>query len=113
MTISILNDTYTASGKNEYGYEIGTVQIDLGHGQVVLAKAQPQSDGHRVDGFVGRYVTSAKPWRASVSGKGSALHVYFGRDDRSGRFNKANAIRWEPELAASLGNPEYWVVVGA
>ncbi len=113
MAITILNDTYTASGKNKYGYEIGTIRVDLGRGQVVTANAQPDSNGgHYIDGFVGRYVTSAKPWRARVSGKGSALSVYFGRDDRSGRFNKANAIRWEPELAASLGNPEYWIVTG-
>lgn len=48
-------------------------------------------------GFVGRYVTSAKAWQASVRvDADDKVWVHFGRDDRSGRFNKANMIRYEP-----------------
>jgi hypothetical protein len=112
VNIKILNETFTATGKNKYGYEIGTVQIDLGYGRIVTANASPDSTGAlSVAGFVGRYVTSAKPWRATVSGNGSKVGVWFGRDDRSGRFNKANAVRWEPELYATLSNPEFYVAV--
>ena len=112
MTIKILNETFTSLGKNEYGYEIGTVEIDLGYGRVVNALATPESTGGlSVAGFVGRYVTSAKPWKANVSGTGSKLSVWFGRDDRSGRFNKANAIRFEPALYATLANHKFWLPV--
>ena len=110
-SIKILNETFTSLGKNKYGYEIGTVEIDLGR-ETVHALATPESTGGlSVAGFVGRYVTSAKPWKANVSGTGSKLSVWFGRDDRSGRFNKANAIRWEPALYATLSNPEFWLPV--
>ena len=110
--IRILNETYTVIGKNEYNYEIGNVQVDLGYGRVVTAKATPdKTGGLQVAGFVGHYVTSPKPWKATVSGTDSKLYVSFGRDDSSGRFNKANAIRWEPELYATLANPQFWNTV--
>jgi hypothetical protein len=113
-SIKILNETFISLGKNKYGYEIGTVEIDLGRGNTVHAMASTCSTGGlSVAGFVGRYVTSTKPWKAHVSGMGDKLSVWFGRDDRSGRFNKANAIRWEPALYATLSNSEFWLPVAA
>jgi hypothetical protein len=113
-SIKILNDTFQPLGVNKYGKTIGTVQIDLGFGQIVTAKASTTSIGQAgsldVAGFIGHYVTSPKPWLAQVSGFGSKLWVHFGRDDRSGRFNKANAISFEPKTYATMCNPAYWEV---
>jgi len=111
--IQILNDTFTVSGVNKYGDTVGTVQIDLGYGKIVTANAMPDSinRGLQVSGFIGRYVTSMKPWQATVIGTGSKLWVDFGRDDRSGRFNKAKAIRFDPDTYATLVNPDFWAAV--
>lgn len=112
MTIKILNETYVKTGENEYGTEIGDVQVDLGYGHIVTAKAHPgHNGGLSVGGFVGRYVTSVKPWIAHVSGTGDKLYVHFGRDDRSGRFNKSRMIRWEPKIYFQLVNAKFWEVV--
>ena len=114
-SIKILNETFQHLGVNKYGDTVGNVQIDLGNGKIVIARASPaivgQAGSLDVAGFVGRYVSSTKPWRATVSGIGSALYVQFGRDDRSGRFNKANAISFDPTTYETLCNPDRWVVV--
>ncbi len=113
-SIKILNETFQPLGVSKYGDTVGTVQIDLGFGRIVTAQARIASVGQEgslhVAGFIGRYVTSPKPWLAHVSGLGSKLWVHFGRDDRSGRFNKANAISFEPETYATLCNPAAWEV---
>ena len=115
--IKILNETFQPLGVNKYGDTVGTVQIDLGYGKIVTTKASPTYISHAgsldVAGFVGHYVTSTKPWLAQVSGSGSKLWVHFGRDDRSGRFNKANAISFDPTTHATLCNPARWDVVEA
>jgi len=114
-SIKILNETFQSLGVNKYGDIVGTVQIDLGFGRIVTAQARTSSVGQEgslcVAGFIGRYVTSPKPWLAQVSGFGSKLWVHFGRDDRSGRFNKANAISFEPATYATLCNPAAWAAV--
>jgi len=113
-SIKILNETFKSDGVNYRGTEVGTVDIDLGFGKVVTARAivAPaiglRDAGLDVAGFVGRYQTSPKPWPASVTGHGDKLWVHFGRDDRSGRFNKLNALRWEPETFAQIANIAYW-----
>jgi hypothetical protein len=116
-SIKILNETFQSLGVNKYGDIVGTVQIDLGYGKIVTAKASPTSIGKTgslcVAGFVGRYVTSPKPWLATVSGFEKSLYVFFGRDDRSGRFNKANAISFDPTTYATLCNPARWDAVEA
>lgn len=96
--IEILTDTFKANGeRNRWGDELGTVTVDLGMGRKVDAKAYRGSRGIAVHGFVGRYVTSTKAWPAFVSGEGSKLYVMWGRDDRSGRFNKQAGLSWEPD----------------
>lgn len=111
MTIKILNETYTSIGTNEYGWNIGTVEVDLGRGRIVTAKAH--CDGGRVDvaGFVGRYVKGNKTWIAHVGGYGEQVWASFGRDDRSGRFNKMQGISWEPETYHKLCNAKCWIPV--
>ena len=108
MTIKILTETFSSLGTNAYGDVVGTVTVDLGRGSLVTAKAYQSMFGINVAGFIGRYVTSAKPWLAHVYGKGDGVFVTFGRDDRSGRFNKANAISWQPDLYAQLSNAAVW-----
>lgn len=116
-SIKILNETFQSLGVNKYGDIVGTVQIDLGYGNIVTAKASPTSIGQAgsldVAGFVGRYVSSPKPWLATVSGFEKRLYVFFGRDDRSGRFNKADAISFDPTTYATLCNPARWDAVEA
>jgi hypothetical protein len=113
MTISIKRDTFQALGKNCRDITIGTVQLDLGR-EVVTAKAFQTYNGEiSVAGFIGRYRTSNTPWLASVKTRGAdnMLSVDFGRDDRSGRFNKQNAISWEPEIYEKLIDTNFWYVV--
>lgn len=111
MKLTINPATFLSLGNNPHGEEVGTVQADLGAGRLVTAQALRFKDGSvRVAGFIGRYQTSSKPWRATVivrcDGK---IYVHFGRDDRSGKFNKQNAIAWEPQTFATLTNPAYWL----
>lgn len=48
-------------------------------------------------GFVGRYRTSNKAWAATVRATPEGqVFASFGRDDRSGRFNKLQGISYEP-----------------
>lgn len=108
MSIKILTETFAPLGTNVRGDVVGTVTVDLGRGATVTAKAYKDQFGISVAGFIGRYVSSAKPWVAQVRSNGDFLSVYFGRDDRSGRFNKANAISWQPELHAQLSNAASW-----
>lgn len=50
-------------------------------------------------GFVGRYRTSTKAWAATVRATPEGkVFAHFGRDDRSGRFNKLDGISYEPAL---------------
>lgn len=85
----------------------GKVNVDLGNGKVVTAWAIKHCHGNvSVLGFLGRYIKGNKDWRASVcmrtwNGKRS-LTASFGRDDRSGRFNKMNCIFWNPERFFSM-----------
>lgn len=110
-TIDIDLTTFIATGPaNHYSAQFphlydepGTVQVLIGRKIVVAAARRDHRGTVSVGGFVGRYVKSTKPWRAVVSKQpGTGLFVHFGRDDRSGRFHKQNAISWEPELYAQL-----------
>ncbi|AQQ02391.1 hypothetical protein B0E33_01300 [Roseibium algicola] len=100
--------TFSANGKTEYGYDVGVVQSEK-FGEL---KAVRNKYGVSVYGFVGRYRTSPKPWPAHVqiSAENREM-VHFGRDERSGRFNKHNAISFEPEIYAELTNPAFWEAV--
>lgn len=93
-------NTFTATAEaNSYGTEDGTVRLNLRQGQIT-AKAYRFKDGEiGVRGFIGRYRTSPKAWPASVIFKvdGTIRYARFGRDDRSGRFNKQDMISWNPE----------------
>ena len=104
--ITIARETFQADGPErvfaganyEMRFQPGTVTVTMGN-QSVTAKAERDERGSIwVRGFIGRYRTSPKPWRATVSlSTSDHLYVNFGRDDRSGRFNKMNAISWEPD----------------
>lgn len=89
----------TGEQHNEY-FEDGTVELNLRTGTVVADAYRSKRDGEiYVRGFVGRYRTSPRAWRATVCFKadGTMRYATFGRDDRSGRFNKQDAISYEPE----------------
>lgn len=104
MANIIINDnSFINAGWNEYGAEVGTVEVN---GKV--CRAVRDSYGISVHGYVGRYRTSPKPWAAHVTSGPRGVYVNFGRDDRSGRFNKQNAISYEPALFDTLTNAKYW-----
>lgn len=75
----------------------GTVQVQYG-AEVITAFATKYENGSiSVFGFVGRYRTSNKPWRVSMSKYADGrFFVRFGRDERSGRNQQQNGISWEP-----------------
>lgn len=102
MKLSINRESFEAIRETERGVD-GTVEISIGS-RTLRANATKFDSGHiRVDGFIGRYRTSDRPWIASVVSWGEDdIYVNFGRDDRSGRFHKRNAISWEPELFERL-----------
>lgn len=98
--------TFTATGKNLHGYEIGTVLLD--DGKVATAIRYERGD-IAVHGFVGRYRTSNKVWPAYVVTMDDRIVVQFGRDDRSGRFRKEKMISYEPEnYNKAHSNPSFW-----
>lgn len=86
--------------------EFGTVEIELNGKRITVEARRFIRDSHipgnrdiGLMGFVGRYRTSNNPWAASVIYRvlQDRMAVNFGRDDRSGRFNKLNLITYEPE----------------
>lgn len=90
----ILNDGET---------EKGTVEITLGGETRRVPGCYVKEYGWVIAyGVVGRYRTSTKNWPAMVRSQrghdGKFFEVAdFGRDDRSGRFNKLNCISFKPE----------------
>lgn len=87
------------------GFWHGTVEVDLGNGRVVTAKAH-RDDRFKttyVHGFVGRYQTGTKVWKAMVdySETRGFVSAWFGRDERAGRCNKMQGISYDPEAYAT------------
>lgn len=84
-------------------YELATVVVEIrGRHEVVNCKVY--GNDIYLKGFVGRYRTSANPWLATVhlnKNNPEKVWVHFGRDDRSGRFNKSNMISYEPVTYAA------------
>lgn len=95
-------------GERLAGIINGTIDIKI-NAKIVTAWADYTPGGRLyIYGFIGRYRTSVKPWRASVW---TDINIFthervtrgwFGRDDRSARFNKMQGISWEPELYFTL-----------
>lgn len=115
LSLQIFRTTFKATGVNAYGSEVGTIEVSVGEAYETVPCVHAHGE-FNVAGFVGRYATSAKPWQAMVSIREDAkdnshLYVSFGRDDRSGRFNKRNAISFEPATFPTSANPKYWEAV--
>lgn len=72
--------------------ENGTVEVTL-HGKTKRVRAFRNERGTiYARGLGGRYQTSSKVWPAMVSTDARGTYVFFGRDDRSDRFNKASGL---------------------
>lgn len=109
--MQIKTETFTAtaeietvtSGKYSWTREPGTVEVAFG-GKSLTVEAFRYEDGEiGLIGFVGRYRTSPKPWLASVrADKNGSIFASFGRDDRSGRFQKLQGISYEPQTYAAI-----------
>lgn len=113
MTITVLRETFVQSHITQietpkgsfWTTEHGTVDVIIGGQRKTIEASRVGPDAYfgwtersiSLPGFVGRYRTSAKKWRASVISRPSSLFVDFGRDDRCGRFNKLNFITYDPE----------------
>jgi hypothetical protein len=72
----------------------GTVEVRL-QGRVRRLPALREANGAiSVRGVSGRYRTGGKAWPAQIdtSPDGATVYVWFGRDDRSGKFNKASGL---------------------
>lgn len=93
---------------SEYGsiIERGTVEVTFqGQTRRVDAHRYAYGDGSRDDitvhCFTGRYRTGTTDWPASVTnslGKnGEYESANFGRDDRSGRFQKMRGLSWRTQ----------------
>lgn len=84
----------------EYTVEIGTVEVTLqGRTQrCPVSRDQGDNSSLFVRGMTGRYVTGTTAWPATIRVWKSAHTgemvetINFGRDERSGRFNKANCL---------------------
>ena len=84
---------------NPYAPINGRVDV-LANGKIISCIADRNELGSiYVQGWVGRYETGTKAWCASLwlDADNERINVMFGRDDRSGRFNKLNAIYYAPE----------------
>lgn len=100
-----LDSFTTTGGLTKYGYEVGTVEVD---GQV--RRAVRKNGMVDVYGYVGRYRTGHKAWPATVAKYADGrMHVYFGRDERTGRCRQMNAVSYQPEVFDELTNESFWV----
>ena len=107
MKIEIYADTFKATGVNVCGRKVGTVMTNC-HAEPLVAVLHEDLNMINVAGFVGRYVTSNKPWPATVTLHEGRVASYFGRDDRSGRYTTGRGISFEPATHAKLTNEDYW-----
>jgi len=78
---------------NGYTYYKGTVEVTL-RGETRRVEALRFTDGAvSASGMFGRYRTSNRKWCARISSNANgAESAQFGRDDRSSRFNKIDAL---------------------
>lgn len=82
----------------------GAVTVQYAGRQITVWAIKFQDDDIHALGFVGRYRTSVRPWRASLSiDTAGRQHAWFGRDDRVGRFHKQSGITYEPETFFKQG----------
>ncbi len=99
MQHAVNRQSFVKTGTTPRGADEGTVEVTLGtrtrrvpaimSGVTIIAR-----------GMYGTYRTSPKRWPAtimsSVRADGTILeHANFGRDDRSGRFNKMQGIAFD------------------
>jgi hypothetical protein len=72
-------------------FDIGTVEVTLGNETKTLParRAHESNAIYITSGIGGRYRTSTKIWKASVSQLSDGRdRIWFGRDDRNMNFNK-------------------------
>lgn len=100
MTSIIKADTFQESDeKLDHDYFVkGTVEVTLRNETKTVPAIKGTNDGSiTAYGMTGRYVTGTKAWPANVTQRKTPEgkiwdSVTFGRDDRSGKFNKTNAL---------------------
>lgn len=97
---SIINETsFIASNEQpEHGFWVeGTVEVTL-RGETRRVRAKRRNDEITAYGMTGRYQTGTKAWPAAATRVVDPRtgrpwdRIRFGRDDRSGKFNKVNCV---------------------
>lgn len=104
-TLMIQAETFVAAqadvsevGEHYAKYINGKVTVTCGsHSFEVWAERFAHDGRIYAFGFMGQYVTGTKLWRATVLLNNGQMYVRFGRDDRSGNFNKQNAVSYNPK----------------
>lgn len=102
MTIIAAASFITATEQPEHGYWIeGTVEVTLRNETRTVRATKSTRDGFiTAYGMTGRYQTGTKAWPASVQQRIDPRTnkpwdcVSFGRDDRSGKFQKTSALHF-------------------
>ena len=97
----IKTDTFTANEtQTSEGFIYGTVEVTIRY-ETRRVDAYKDRDGLiTARGLVGRYSTGTKAWPATVSQMISPRTnqiwetVFFGRDDRHGKFQKAHGLHF-------------------
>lgn len=111
-TITIDASTFVATGTNQFGNELGTVEVN---GETRKAVRDSYYSGHSViyvHGYVGRYRTGTRTWPVHLSlHNDGRVHAWFGRDDRCGNFQKLDGVSYAPEVFDTLTNASYWTAV--
>lgn len=109
--INIKPETFTAATADVaqvgewYAKSInGTVTVQFGKTEMTVWAHKGLGGYIHAYGFVGNYRTGSKDWAVtmSVRPENEFTSVWFGRDDRSGRCVKQNAIRFDPETFFKL-----------
>lgn len=109
MKLEINYSSFKKDGVTTAGRDCGTITVNLPGGPVEARAVRWNETQICVAGFIGRYRSSQKAWNACVDiFANGELFVHFGRDDRSGRFNKRNMISWEPATFTVQSRAEFW-----
>jgi hypothetical protein len=110
MVMQVLTHTFVQSsieqcsaGQYYWTREEGTVDVIINGKLITVEASRTEALWTRptvfLRGFIGRYRTSMKNWRATVTADADGrVSGWFGRDDRSGRYNKLAGISYAPDL---------------
>lgn len=106
QSIRVKRASFKQDGISIYDHPVGTVEVSIGNTTIEARARLHGREDISVAGFIGRYANSSNAWPASLitDGADDKLLIHFGRDDRSLRFNKRDAISYEPDVYAQIAH---------